>query len=165
MRGEGNLALLNFVSVAGILTAAAIGGKNVRDNWLYLEYKQGDRLEQVLLMLPNDSLANVQQKAANLFGGRVVVSAFPEHSEDIPPKQPRSAEFKLKYKVKLNKRGHSLPEYKPEKATVIVVCPMVGLEIFHGSPISLHANGRVVAVNKMGTYSFAYLDPGKYRLP
>ena len=30
--------------------------------------------------------------------------------------------------------------------------------------VKLHANGRVVAVNEMGTYSFAYLDPGTYRL-
>ncbi len=28
----------------------------------------------------------------------------------------------------------------------------------------MHANDRVVAVNKAGTYSLAYLDPGKYRL-
>jgi hypothetical protein len=28
----------------------------------------------------------------------------------------------------------------------------------------LHANDNVVAVNRAGTYSFAYLDPGKYKL-
>jgi len=41
---------------------------------------------------------------------------------------------------------------------------MVGLDLFHGKPVKLHANDRVVAVNEMGTYSFAYLDPGRYRL-
>jgi hypothetical protein len=41
---------------------------------------------------------------------------------------------------------------------------MVGLDFLHCSPVKLHANDRVVAINEMGTYSFAYLDPGKYRL-
>jgi len=33
-----------------------------------------------------------------------------------------------------------------------------------GNQFKLHANDRVVAVNKPGTYSFAYVDPGTYRL-
>ena len=32
------------------------------------------------------------------------------------------------------------------------------------SKVKLHANGKVIAVNEMGTYSIAYLDPGKYSL-
>ncbi len=28
----------------------------------------------------------------------------------------------------------------------------------------MYANGEVIAVNRLGTYSFAYLDAGKYRL-
>jgi len=164
MRGEGKWGMLNFAGVPGILTATAIAAKNIQDNWLYIEYKEGDRLEPVLLKLPGDCLSNVEQKAANLFGSRVVVSAFPERGEDISPKQLRSTEFKSKYVVKLNKKDHPLPTDKPDKATIFVVCPMVGLDFLHGSPVKLHANDRVVAINEMGTYSFAYLDPGKYRL-
>jgi hypothetical protein len=164
MRGEGRWGLLNFAGFAGILTAAAIAEKNIQDSWLYLEYKDGDRIEPVLLKLPGESLANLEQKAANIFGGRTVLTTFPEHGDDIPPKQLRTVEFKSKYTLKLNKKDHPIPTDKLDKATVIVVCPMVGLDVFHGSPVKLHANGRVVAVNEMGTYSFAYLDPGKYRL-
>jgi hypothetical protein len=161
-RGEGGWALLNLNPV-GIVAAAAIGARSVQDNWLYIEYKVGERAEPVLLMLPNDCLADVKQKAAGLFGGRVVVSSFPEHSEEIPPKQLRSPQFKSKFAVKLNKKDHPLPTERPDKATIFVVCPMVGLEAGHGH-VKLHANDRVIAVNELGTYSFAYLDPGKYRL-
>ena len=164
MRGEGKWAALNFATVAGVVAASSIGARNAQDNWLYLEYKKGDRTEPVLLMLPKDCLANVEQKAASLFSGRVVVSAFPEHSQDIPPKQLRSVEFKSRYAVKLNKKDHPRPTEIPDKATIIVVCPMVGLDLGRGNHVKLHANDRVVAVNEMGTYGFAYTDPGKYRL-
>jgi hypothetical protein len=30
--------------------------------------------------------------------------------------------------------------------------------------VKLHANGHVIAVNKQGTYTYAYLDPGEYLL-
>jgi len=73
IRGEGKWTALNFVSTAGVIVASAIGAKNVQDNWLYLEYKQGDHTERVLLMLPNDTPSNVEQEAADRFGGRVVV--------------------------------------------------------------------------------------------
>lgn len=33
-----------------------------------------------------------------------------------------------------------------------------------GDIFKLHANDRVIAVNTTGTYAFAYLDPGRYRL-
>ena len=163
-RGEGKFAALNFASIGGMVAASVIGAKSIQDDWLYIEYKEGDHTESVLLMLPSDSLANVEHKAADLFDGRVVVSAFPEHSEEIPQNQLRSPEFKSRYDVKLNKKDHPLPLEKADKATIIVVCPMVGLDFGHGSHVKLHANDRVVAVNEMGTYSFAYVDPGKYRL-
>lgn len=54
---------------------------------------------------------------------------------------------------------------KPDKATVVVVCPpLAARNAGFGNQFKLHANDEVVAVNKTGTYSFAYLDPGKYRL-
>jgi len=52
---------------------------------------------------------------------------------------------------------------KPDKATVVVVCPKVGLDPGQDL-LKLHANDRVVAINELGSYSFAYLDPGKYKL-
>ena len=41
---------------------------------------------------------------------------------------------------------------------------MAARESGHGNQYKLHANDKVVAVNKPGTYIFAYLDPGEYVL-
>jgi hypothetical protein len=58
-----------------------------------------------------------------------------------------------------------MPEIKEDKATVVVVCPPLAARFAGtGSQVKLHANEQVIAVNVMGTYSFAYLDPGKYLL-
>ena len=54
---------------------------------------------------------------------------------------------------------------KADKAAVVVVCPPLAARYAgRGIQFKLHANDQVVAVNRMGTYRFAYLDPGKYRL-
>ena len=47
----------------------------------------------------------------------------------------------------------------------MVVCPPLAAR-FEGMGYQnkLHANDQVVAINRMGTYSFAYLDPGEYLL-
>ena len=58
-----------------------------------------------------------------------------------------------------------LPELKTDKATIVVVCPPLAARYSgKGRQYKLHANDHVIAVNRPGTYSFAYLDPGKYRL-
>lgn len=73
--------------------------------------------------------------------------------------------LKSKHAVRIDKHDHPLPEPKLDKATVVVDCPPLAARYAgRGIQFKLHANGRVVAVNKWGTYSFAYLDPGKYRL-
>ncbi len=33
-----------------------------------------------------------------------------------------------------------------------------------GNQFKLHANSKVIAVNRLGTYGFAYLDPGEYQM-
>jgi len=50
-------------------------------------------------------------------------------------------------------------------ATIVVVCPpLAAPDSRRGNQFKLHPNDHVIAVNKAGTYSFAYLQPGKYRL-
>jgi hypothetical protein len=67
--------------------------------------------------------------------------------------------------VKVEKSNHPLPETRPDKATVIVVCPTLAAHrAGSGVQFRIFANDEVVAVNRLGTYSFSYLDPGKYRL-
>jgi hypothetical protein len=49
-----------------------------------------------------------------------------------------------------------------DRALVVAICPAV--EGAKRQPINLDANGRVIAVNEPGTYSFVYLDPGEYTI-
>jgi hypothetical protein len=67
------------------------------------------------------------------------------------------------YSVRVDKVNHSIPEVEPNKALVVAAClPMVARSGGKGYPFLLRANDRVIAVNMMGTYSYAYLDPGEY---
>jgi len=73
--------------------------------------------------------------------------------------------LKSRESMKLDRTTHPLPEVKPDKATIVVVCPpLAARNTGWGNQFKLHANGKVIAVNKMGTYSIAYVDPGKYSL-
>ena len=77
----------------------------------------------------------------------------------------RVPDLKSKHSMKLDKDTHPLPEVKADLATIVVVCPpLAARNTGRGNQFKLHANGKVVAVNKMGTYSIAYVDPGKYSL-
>jgi hypothetical protein len=164
--GAGALAL-NALSPLGAAVAASIP---VHDRWLYLEYKQGDHAEKVLLVLPEDKCKKATAKAESLFGERVTIADYPEKGEPIVDKygdvdKSRIAEWKSKHSMKLDRAAHPLPEEKPDQATVVVVCPTLPARFAGwGNQFKLHANGKVIAVNKAGTYSIAYVDPGKYFL-
>ena len=56
-----------------------------------------------------------------------------------------------------------MPEIKPDKALVVILCPALPGTV-GGDVFKFHANDHVIAVNVLGTYSFVYLDPGKYLL-
>ena len=46
---------------------------------------------------------------------------------------------------------------------MVVICPpLAARSAGKGNQFKLHANDQIVAENRQGTYSFAYLDPGKY---
>jgi hypothetical protein len=163
MRGGALAEILSAGGVAGLVASAAIASQHVRDHWFYLEYKNGDHNERVLLTIPKDSSDAVIGKATAVFGSRATLTAFNEKGEETNPN--KLPDFKSKHKLKVDKRNHPLPELKPDKALVVVVCPpLAARDAGHGSQYKLHANDRVVVVNRPGTYSFAYLDPGKYRL-
>ena len=163
MRGGAVAEVLSHAGIAGLTAAGAIASQHVRDHWFYLEYKNGDRNERVLLTIPKDSSDAVIGKATAVFGSRAALTAFKEKGEETNP--DKLPDFKSKHKLKIDKKNHPLPELKPDKALVVVVCPpLAARDAGHGYQYKLHANDRVVAVNRPGTYSFAYLDPGKYRL-
>jgi len=148
-----------YLGMPGLIASV----QNIHNYWFYLEYKQSDHNEPILLEVPKGSSEKVIAKARELLGARIIAADFPEKSEEIDPKTLPN--IKSKHTVKVDKKNHPLPEIKSDKATVIVVCPAVeAWETGRGNQFKLHANDKVVAVNLAGTYSFAYLDPGKYKL-
>jgi hypothetical protein len=47
---------------------------------------------------------------------------------------------------------------------IVVACPKVNIPGSDGWQMKMHANDSVIAVNRPGTYNFAYVDPGEYLL-
>ena len=147
--------------------SAKMASIHVHDRWLYLEYRQGDHSEKVLLVVPKATYDQAIAKSQSLFGDRVTIADYAEKGESVDGDidKRRIPDWKTKYSVTLDQTAHPLPEVKADKATIVVVCPpLLASETGYPSKVKLHANGRVIAVNEMGTYSIAYVDPGKYSL-
>jgi hypothetical protein len=163
MRGGAIAKVISFASIPGVMVGNALASQHVHDYWFYCEYKNGEQTERVLLEVPKSASEQVISKATRLFGSRVKIDEFKQTGEEIDQKQlpDRNSE----QSVRVDHQDHPLPEVKADKATVVVVCPpLAAREAGKGNQFKLHAKAHVVAVNREGTYSFAYLDPGKYRL-
>ena len=119
--------------------------------------------EPFLMEIQKDSSDKVIEKSKATFGDRATVAEFSEKPEDVDKNKLK--DLQSKHDLKVNKESHPMPEVKPDKALVVVVCPPLAARYAGvGNQFKLHANDQVIAVNRMGTYSFAYLDPGKYKL-
>jgi hypothetical protein len=161
MRGGG------LSQAVGGLAGAAIASKHVSHYWCYIEYKgPNGSVQPYMIEFPKEQSQRAIEKMKEVFGERVTVAEFPEQEETIDKdtlKGPHS-----KHSLKVDKKNHPLPELKPDKALVVVVCPPLAArdEGARGlvPQFKLRANDQVVAINSMGTYSFAYLDPGDYLL-
>jgi hypothetical protein len=163
MRGGAASEVVGAARLPGIFVGNMIGSAHVHSYWFYLEYKDRDRVQPVLLEVPKGSSTQIINRAASLFGSRVTVTDFPEKEFRSIRKTLRCASRGQVLKV--NKSHHPEPETKADKATVVVVCPAVAARFAgKGTWFRLHATDQVIAVNRMGTYGLASLAPGKYRL-
>jgi hypothetical protein len=149
--------------MVGGLAGAAIASKKVQDYWCYIEYKQADGSVQPYLMeVAKEVSDQVVEKMRATFGERVILAEFPE-AEEVD--KNTLAALQTKHDVDVDKKSRPMPQLKPDKALVVAVCPPLAARYAgKGNQFKLHANDRVIAVNKMGTYSFAYLEPGEYLL-
>ena len=142
---------------------AAISSARINDYWAYLEYKTADGVRPYMLEIPKDSSATLVEKMRSIFGERVTVADFAEKAESA--KKETLKDLNSKHDLIVDERAHPMPEPRSDKALIVVVCPpLAARDAGKGNQVKLHANDRVIAVNKMGTYSFAYLDPGDYLL-
>ena len=145
----------------GGLAGAAISAKHVTESWCYLEYRGPDgALKLYMLIIPTESSAAVVDKLRTLFGDKAIVADFPEKAVEI--EKDTLKDLQSKHDLKVEKTNHPMPALTPDKALVVVVSPKIPSE--ESSQIKVHANDRVVLVNKTGTYGFFYLDPGEYVL-
>lgn len=91
----------------------------------------------------------------------MAVSGFKEEGRE--DQLDKLADLNSRHALKIRKTDTPFPESNPEKATLVVVCPpLAWWDSGRGNQFKLHANDHVIAVNKAGSYSLAYLDPGKY---
>jgi hypothetical protein len=163
MRAGGVSRAVSFVEIPfGVIAASILAGVHVNSHWLYLRYRSGGVEVPVLIDMRTMS-ERIVSKASVVFGTRMNVTDFPEKAVDIKLVDLKG--LNSKQVVKVDKKNHPLPETKPDKATVVVVCPTLAAHrAGSGAEFRLFADDDVVAVNRLGTYSFAYLDPGKHRL-
>ena len=150
-------------TIVGGLAGAAISGKHVTDYWCLLMINEPDGTGRpYLLEINEDAAAAVIEKMQSIMEESALEVEHDEKGEDV--EKDVLAEVKSKHKMKADKKNHPLPELEPDKALVVVVCPaLAARHAGKGDQIKLHANDKVVAVNKQGTYSFVHLDPGEYR--
>jgi hypothetical protein len=115
-----------------------------------------------VLRVGENSWDKVVEKMKGAFGDRVLVS---DTREGEKVDRNTLKDLQSTHTLKVDSKNRPLPEIRLDKALVVVVClPIAARYAGKGNQFKLHANDRVVAVNKMGTYSFAYLDPGEYML-
>jgi hypothetical protein len=163
MRAGAFSQAIRMATLAGAVAGTIVARGHVNNYWLYLEYKDHGSDQTALLEVPKNVSDEVIDKAGALFGSRVTVTNFAEIG--VPVKVDDLKAFDSKQRMKVDKKIHPMPELKADKATIVVVCPpLAARDAGRGNQFKLHANDEIIAVNKMGTYSFAYLDPGKYRL-
>jgi len=163
MRDDTLTAAVLALGLTGVAARSMLQLEHTTDYWLYLEYRNGDHNESILLKVPKDSSETVIAKTKVVFGPRVVIPAFQEHGEPVDPNS--LPDLKSKHAMRVDWKDQPLPESKQGKATLVVVCPhRPNLDPASGNQFKLHANDRVIAVNQEGTYSIAYVDPGKYHL-
>jgi hypothetical protein len=130
-----------------------------RRYWLYFERKPGANPERFVVEMGQDG-ADFLTKTRPLFGDRLQEMDFPLGLELLDFSS--ITDLNLNYSVRIRRPNPPFPPIPKGRALIVVVCP--GVEDAKKQPINLDANGRVVAVNEAGTYSFVNLDPGEYTL-
>src|SRR5262245_33455650 len=125
-----------------------ISAKHVND-WFYIGRKSGS---YTVLEVPKNASPEVIDKAKAVFGERV--SEYPTQQGEKIEKETLK-DLQSKHSLKEDKKQHPIPEIKPDKALVVVVCPPLAARTSgKGIQYKLHANDKVVGVNRQGTYSY-----------
>jgi len=160
IRKGGPLGRVIGAGVDGRSSAKAFN--DLRNYWMYIELRTpGGGFKPILIEMKQDDSTQVMSKAQQVFGNKVHIPEFPQLGHEIDKKTLREAN--VKHSVTVAKKNLPDPQINPNKALLVVVCPISGT-VANVWQFKLHANDSIVIVNRPGTYSFAYLDPGEYTL-
>jgi hypothetical protein len=132
--------------------------------WIVIEMKMpGGGTKPTLIEIKKGDSSAVLAMVQHLFGDRVRLPETIRLGNPIDEKT--LGDRGAKYTVTADRIDHPIPQIQDDKALVVATCPAkVHFEVNVVPVLKLYANGSVVAVNRPGTYSFAYLDPGEYEL-
>ncbi len=146
----------------GGIVGALMSSKRISDYWMYIESAglRGSGTKH-MLEIPRESSSQVQDKAKQLFGDRVGVT---EVRIGTPIDKKTLKDIDSKHTFKMDRKNRPVLEPRPDKALVVVVCPLVAGKSAGGLQVKVHANDRVILVNQNGSYGFVHLDPGDYQL-
>ena len=156
-------AAAGSVVPGGALASEAVAAQHVKDYLCYLEVRQQDgSSEPYVIEVGKHSMEAVKAK---------MNAAFPGRTRDQPMiigqkiNRHQLKDLSSMHSVTVLKQPRPMPDVLPDKALVVVVEQTPSARSSgKGTQVKLHANDRVVAVNKQGTWAFAYLDPGEYLL-
>jgi hypothetical protein len=145
------------------LASLAVAAQHVKDYMCYFEVRQKDgSSEPYVIEVGKHSIEAVKAKMNAVFSGRTSDQPMIV-GQKIDRQQLK--DLSSKHSVMVVKQPRPMPDVLPDKALVVVVAQTPSARISgKGTQVKLHANDRVVAVNKQGTWAFAYLDPGEYLL-
>ncbi|HEY3381043.1 MAG TPA: hypothetical protein VGK32_04700 [Vicinamibacterales bacterium] len=153
-----------FWDKLGGVAGGILSDITVANYWMCIEIAAPDGSPKMYVVeVGKDDSKAVIEKAKATFGDRVTMAEFKAGQEiGIDKLKDRDSKHNFEYGELTN---HPLPELKPDKGLIVVVCPLEAGKK-HAEPLEfqrkLHANDRVMLVNKAGTYGFFYLDPGEY---
>jgi hypothetical protein len=127
--------------------------------WFYFERQPGSYPDRFSFEMGEPG-ADLLAKIRTLLSGRLQEQAFPLADEltDLSA----LTDLNINYTVHVVRPAPALPAASKDRALVVAVCPAV--EGAKRQPINLDADGRVIAVNEPGTYSYLNLDPGTYTI-
>jgi hypothetical protein len=160
--GKGGSGLGGLIGAA---VAASVQGGGVTDYWCVIDYAVANgRVERYLLEVDKKQAAAVVAKMKELLPGKIQETRFEERQREVPKEELKP--FEDEYMVTVKKEGHPpAPSLRQDQALIVVVCPAVDTEdTGGGGQYRLYANGKIVAINKMGTHAYVVLDPGRYTL-
>jgi hypothetical protein len=179
---NGVFGALGWFGPAGAMAGAAAAeiasiGRDETDYFLYFAERPGVFPGEFVLRVSRGSVAAILQKVKTAFGDRLTVPVLPASSKvetrrwyDLdpppPPSKAKAGSSSPKYATGLRKEGFEMPALHSDMGLVFAVSPSIQDQydnVGWGATSVLYANSLPIAINREGTYAFAYLEPGEYQ--